>query len=304
MNSILVSGSLAYDYLYTFLGDFKSEILPGEGSLSVAFNVTDKTVNFGGCAGNIVFNGKLLGEDFVLLGIAGHDFEPYQKWLTKNKIDCSNVMVEESDYTAQASVVTDKKGQQITFFYEGAAARSAGRVNSIKSTIRNLEKIKFAIVSPNNREFMLATIAGCQAAKIPYFFDPGQAMPLFSPNELLQIVNAASGVFLNEYEFGMLQKQLKLKTDEILRLCPLLIVTLGENGSTVYFGENQIKVPTQKVKTLDPTGCGDAYRAGFLAGIKDSFPNLTQSILEEAGKLGTKLAVACLSGVGTQNHKL
>lgn len=307
MQKILVSGSLAYDYLYTFPGVFQDElILESAGALSVAFNVTEKTVHFGGCAGNICFNGKLLQEGFALLGIAGHDFGDYKKWLEKHGVDTSHVIGEMSEFTAQATVVTDKKGQQITFFHEGAAGKSASHRHQIRKTVSDLApNLKLAIISPNNRDFILSSVEACRENKIPYFFDPGQAMPIFSENELLQMVNSSAGLFLNEYELSLLMKQLNMPLQEILRMCPLLIITLGEKGSKIYFSEKEISIPAMKPKQIkDPTGCGDAYRAGFLKGIQDHFPKLTLEILEEAAKLGTKLATACLEVVGTQNHTL
>lgn len=307
MPKILVSGSLAYDYLYTFPGVFQDELISeSAGALSVAFNVTEKTVHFGGCAGNICFNGKLLGENFELLGIAGHDFRDYRNWLQKHGIDTRHVLEEMSEFTAQASVVTDRKSQQITFFHEGAASKSASHRHQILKTVSDLARnLKLAIVSPNNRDFILSSVEACRENNIPYFFDPGQAMPVFTENELLHMVNSAAGLFLNEYELALLEHQLRISRLEILRLCPLLIITLGENGSKIYFGEKEIVIPSQKPKQIkDPTGCGDAYRAGFLKGIQNAFPKLTPEILEEAGKLGTRLATACLEVVGTQNHTL
>lgn len=308
MKNILVSGSLAYDYLYTFSGVFQDELISeSAGALSVAFNVTEKTVHFGGCAGNICFNGKLLKEDFMLLGIAGHDFGDYRNWLEKHSIDTSHIIGEMSEFTAQASVVTDQKGQQITFFHEGAASRSASHRHQIRKTVSDLAPhLQLAIISPNNRDFILSSIEACRENKIPYFFDPGQAMPIFSENELLEMVNSSAGLFLNEYELSLLTKQLNMPLQEILRMCPLLIITLGEKGSKIYFGEKEISIQAIKPKQIkDPTGCGDAYRAGFLKGIQEGRNlKLTPEILEEAAKLGTKLATACLEIVGTQNHTL
>lgn len=307
MPKILVSGSLAYDYLYKFAGDFKNEIISdNKGPLSVAFCVQDKVVHYGGCAGNIVYNGKLLGEDFLLLGIAGHDFDPYEKWLNDNKINTSHVVKEKTEFTSQATIVTDSRGQQITFFHEGASAKSGAHKEEVKKTIKDLASdVKMALISPNNRDFVLASISACNDNKIPFFFDPGQVMPTFSANELIEIINKASGVFLNEYESALLQKLTKMDLQEILRMCPLLIITLGDKGSVIHFGDEVINIPSQKVvDAKDPTGCGDAYRAGFLIGIQKDFPRLTAKILEEAGKMGTKSALACLKAVGTQNHKM
>ncbi len=305
---ILVSGSLAYDHLYTFPGVFQNALVAGaKGALSVAFNVTDKAVNFGGCAGNIVYNAKLLGEDFILLGIAGRDFAAYEEWLKKNKIDTSGIFFEKDEYTSQATVVTDKKGQQITFFHEGAASKSGKNAKHIKARIRGIaNKIKFALVSPNNKAFMIASMEGCCECGIPFFFDPGQAMPLFSKEELLWALKASSGVFLNEYELEMLKKQSALKSNRnLFDLCELVVVTLGGKGAFVYSCGKPIFIPTKRQRNIkDPTGCGDAFRAGFLIGIKNNYTKPAPNVLKQAGDLGTKLALRCLGVVGTQNHGL
>lgn len=307
MQKILVAGSIAFDYLFSFDGVFQDQLaISRAGSLSVAFNVGNKAVHFGGCAGNIAYNGKLLGDDFVMLGICGKDFNEYETWLKKNKISTEFVLREPTEYTSQAMVVSDKKGQQLTFFYEGAAAKSKNRRSEIHGIIQRLSKdLSLALISPNNREFMLACLSACREFRIPYIFDPGQAMPMFKPHELLEIINAASGVILNEYELSLLLKLLDMKKQEILDLTPLLIITLGERGSEIYFSEKILKIPAKKPRFLrDPTGAGDAYRGGFLAGIQNHFPKLTPEILEKAGMLGAKLATACIESVGTQNHKI
>lgn len=304
---ILASGSLAYDHLYTFPGVFQDSLLTkSKGNLSIAFGVTSKAVNYGGCAGNIVFNARLLKQDFALLGIAGRDFAEYEKWLGEHGIDTKYVIREKNEYTSQATVVTDLKGQQITFFHAGAAAKSGIHAARIKRTIHRLKKdLTLAIVSPNDKAFMLASIGACREIKLPYFFDPGQAMPAFKKEELLGILKHAHGVFLNEYEFSMMQKQTGLNKKDLLKTCELFIVTLGEKGSVIYFKDKEISIKPVKAKEVkDPTGCGDAYRAGFLSGIEKSLSRLSPAILRNAARLGTCLALACLGAVGTQNHKL
>lgn len=305
MSKILVSGSIAYDYLYTFPGAFQDQlILDSKSALSVAFTVTSKTVNFGGCAGNIAFNAKSLGEDFILLGIAGKDFKEYREWMSQNDIETNGVIIEDKEYTAQASVVTDQKGQQITFFYEGAATKSAKYVAKIKKAIKApKDDISFAIISPNNRDFMMASIEACVENQIPFFFDPGQAMPGFNSEELLEIVKKSIGVFLNEYEFDLLTQKLKISSEQLRKLTRIVIVTLGEKGSKIWFNGSEINIkPVKPENIVDPTGCGDAYRAGFLIGIQEGFAKLTPEILERAGNLGSRVASACLQATGTQNH--
>jgi adenosine kinase len=305
--TILASGSLAYDYLYTFPGVFQDSLLADtKGNLSVAFGVSDKAIHYGGCAGNIVFNAKLLKKDFLLLGIAGRDFGEYKTWLERHGINTKNVINEKNEYTSQATVVTDNKGQQITFFHPGASAKSKLHVSQIKKTIKSHKKeLTLAIVSPNDKAFMLASMTGCKEAGVPYFFDPGQAMPAFNKKELTEAIKHAVGVFLNEYEFSMIQKLTGLNKKDLLKMCQLFIATLGDKGSVIYFKGKKILIKPVKAKVVkDPTGCGDAYRAGFLIGIEKHLNKMSPAILENAGKLGTKLALACLGAVGTQSHKL
>lgn len=305
-SSILISGSLAYDYLFTFPGVFQNEILTGNvGNLSIAFVVTGKDIFFGGCAGNIVFNAKLLKEDFLLLGIAGKDFAPYEKWLKEHKINVSHIIRKKAHFTSSATIVTDQRSQQITFFHPGAAAYSNNHVREIKNTIKKSAKnLRLALISPNDKNFMVASIEACRQNKIPFIFDPGQAMPLFKPHELKNILEHSCGLMLNEYELNLFKRLTGMSLKEILNACKLLIVTLGEKGSEIYFNAARIPIAAIKPqKIIDPTGCGDAYRAGFLSGIKTSFPKLTPSILERAGILGANIAAKCLGSRGTQNHK-
>ncbi|MFA6521677.1 MAG: carbohydrate kinase family protein [Candidatus Gracilibacteria bacterium] len=302
---ILLSGSIAYDYLYKFPGVFQDRLLNEQkGHLSVAFGVKDKCIHFGGCAGNTAYNAQMVGMDFIMIGIVGRDFEQYENWLKKNRINTDFVIRDNSYFTSQATVTTDKLGQQITFFYEGAAENSKNHSGEISKMIGKLApELLCALVSPNNHDFMLQTINSCIENRVPFFFDPGQALPSFSASELLNIINHSRGVFLNEYEFNMLKSVLKLDLKEFLRLCPLVVVTLAEKGSKIYFNEEVIEVPTKQIKnSADPTGCGDAYRAGFLAEIAAQFPHMDLQSLTKAGQAGTLLALACLKSSGTQNH--
>lgn len=304
---ILLSGSLAYDYIYKFPGVFQDRLLNvGKGHLSVAFGVKDKFVHFGGCVGNTAYNARLTGMDSIMLGIAGHDFEQYENWLKKNNISTDFVIRDKSAFTSQATVVTDNLGQQITFFYEGAAENSSQYKGEISKMIsKAAPEILFALVSPNNHDFMVQTINSCIEHNIPFFFDPGQALPSYTPSELINLVNHSCGIFLNEYELNMLKGILKLELEEVLRLCPLVIVTFAEKGSKIYFNDEVIDVPAKQPKNVvDPTGCGDAYRIGVLAEIAKEFPKLSLESLKKAGCAGTLLALACLKSIGTQNHSI
>lgn len=272
----------------------------------MAFNVADKAVHFGGCAGNIAYNAKLLKEEVVMLGIAGNDFGKYEERMKKHGIDTSHVIVEADEFTAEASVMTDRKGQQLTIFHGGASKKSWQHREEIMRMISSqAPRIAFAIVSPNHRDFVTATIDACAENKLPYFFDPGQAMPQFSRVELFGIIQHAAGLFLNEYELDLLAKLQKTSTDEIVESCPLVVVTLGEKGAMVVYEGKKMMIPTEKHSNpVDPTGCGDAFRAGFLTSIKPHFQKLTPEVLERASNVGTQLALACLGVTGTQNHTM
>lgn len=306
MKQVFVSGSLAYDHLYTIPQVFQDVIELQKQPLSIAFNVKDRSVHFGGCSGNIAYNARLLEENFRVLGIVGHNFGEYDAWLQKNRIATDLVIRVSNDFTSQATVLTDQKGQQITFFHEGAASRSKEhREELLKHLEQHAEEIAFVHIAPNNHEFMETTLQGCRQFHIPFFFDPGQALPTFSKEELLSILPEAAGVFANEYEHNMLAKKLDIEAQALSSHVRLLITTLGEKGSRITYQGQTMEIPPGKPSVArDPTGCGDAYRAGFLSIIAKTFPNFTAETLEKAGQEGTRLATACLESVGTQNHSL
>lgn len=305
MFKILISGSIAYDYICTYSGIFQDEF-PADKSanLNVALMVQSKVMHFGGCAGNIAYNGKLLGENFLVLGIAGKDFDEYEKWLKRRKIDSSNIIRVADGFTSNAMMVNDKKGQQLIVFHEGVAAQSAEHVKEIRKTIQTHAKtLKLALVSPNNKVFMMATMDACVEFGIPFIFDPGQAMAMFTKEDLNNILDSAEGLILNDHEFEKIKNMSCLSRVEILGKCRLVVVTMGEKGSVIYFDGNEIAIDIVKPREIrEPTGCGDAYRAGFLATIADKFPTLDTDILKQAGNRGARLATACLENVGTQNH--
>lgn len=284
MKQILVAGSLAYDTI-------------------------DKVVFFGGCAGNIAYNARLLNKKFVMLGIVGKDFDDYEKWLQKNNIDTEYVVRCQDDLTARAMITTDAEGHQVALFSPGAADLARHHQDKIQITLKTLAPhLSFALISPNSHGFMNAVIEGCISNNVPFFFDPGQALPLFSSQELMTILPAADGLFLNEDELLECLALLTISQEELRRIVPLLIVTYGEKGSRIFWcnenGDDEIiEIPAVTTPfARDPTGCGDAYRAGFLATIQEHFPTLTTAALKNAGCVGATLATACVQSYGTQNH--
>lgn len=307
--NILVCGSLAYDILYHFKGNFKESLARGvtlDAPLSIGFNVSHKEEFFGGCAGNIAYNGRLLNEDFRLLGVVGKDFGRYREWLQKNKISCNEIIENPKKYSSQAVLATDSNNQQIIFFHEGAAGESDYFSENLKHSIaRDKENTLLMHIAPNPRDFVVLCTQEAQSLNIPYLFDPGQALPVFEAELLKKIIKGAFGLIVNEYELGALLHTLLLTQEELLAEAGLLIVTRGEAGSTIYWGESQIAIPAEKVgAVVDPTGCGDAYRAGFLSVLRAAQLELSPETLQKAGLLGTRLASACLSQHGTQNHSI
>lgn len=304
-NKVIVCGSIAYDVLYTYPRDFsESLILDGKTSLAVSFVVGDKKIFFGGCAGNIGFAMRRCGGNPLVLGMAGKDFAEYSLWLEKQKIATDAILVEAAEFTSQASVITDVRGQQLTFFHEGAPGRASRREAEIKAIIKkHAPETSLMHIAPTSPPFIHACIAAAIEANLPFIFDPGQVLPLFSPRDLNEIVPRACGLALNEYELHMLCRMLKKTTEEVIESTPLLLLTMAEKGSRIYFkGDEMIIKASAPKRVADPTGCGDAYRGAFLTELAERMPKLTREAVLRAGQLGSELAAQCLSRPGTQTY--
>ena len=292
--SVLICGSFAYDNIMVFPDQFKNHILPGKvHMLNVAFLVPELRREFGGCAGNIAYNLKLLGDEPVPMGTVGTDFEPYAEWMDKHGISRQHVHVKQGHYTAQAYITTDIDDNQITAFHPGA-------MNLAHETqISEAKNIKLAIVAPDGRDGMVQHAQQLADAKIPFIFDPGQGLPMFNGEELLQFAEQATYIALNDYEAQLFMDRTSLTEIQIAEYVEALIITRGAQGSHIYTEGKRIDIPCQKAeRVVDPTGCGDAYRAGLLHGI------LNGKDWEETGRIAAMMGAIKIAHHGTQNHKL
>jgi adenosine kinase len=290
--SALICGSMAYDTIMVFHDKFKNHILPEKVHiLNVSFLVPVMRREYGGCAGNIAYNLKLLGEKPLIMAAVGHDFEPYAQWLGQNNLSSEFIKILDSSYTGQAYITTDEEGNQITAFHPGAMSYS--HLNSVP----NDDNIRIGIVSPDGKEGMQLHAAQFKESDIPFIFDPGQGMPMFNGEELLQFIEQATWLTLNDYESELMQERTGLSLEEIAAKVEALIITLGGQGSKIYSQGQCIDIPAAKPKgILDPTGCGDAYRAGLLYGLLNDLDWAT------TGRIASLMGAIKIEHNGTQNH--
>jgi adenosine kinase len=288
----LICGSLAYDVIMVFQDYFKHHILPDKvHMLNVSFLVPSLRREFGGCAGNVAYNLKLLGGQGYPLGTVGEDFGPYAQWLDSQGIDRRYVETVPGSYTAQAYITSDLDDNQITAFHPGAMAFSA------QVTVPEAGGITLGMVSPDSREGMLAHARQFRAAGIPFIFDPGQAMPLFSGSDLVDLIEQADWVTVNDYEFALIQERTGLSAAEIAPRVKALIVTCGASGSYIQTADARIDIPAAQAReVVDPTGCGDAYRAGLLYGMMRGMDWHT------TGRIAALAGAYKIEKPGTQNH--
>jgi len=291
---ILVSGSLAYDRIMDFPGRFADHILPDKiHVLNVCFMVNGLVERFGGTAGNIAYNLWLLQERPLILATAGKDFGPYEDWLRHLGLPLEGIRVIPEEYTAGAYITTDLADNQITGFNPGAMKHPSLYAFNGPDPRRAL-----AIVSPGNLEDMLAYSRFYQAQGLPYLFDPGQSIPAWGGAELREMAAGALALIVNDYEQELFQQKTGLTTPQLLRLVPTLIVTKGEVGSEVYHAGECHPIPAVPPRQVqDPTGAGDAYRAGLLKGLVLSLS------WPEAARLGAATASFAVEQPGTQEHR-
>ena len=290
--SALICGSLAFDTIMVFKDKFKNHILPEKVHiLNVAFHVPELRREFGGCAGNIAYNLKLLGGDPLPMATVGTDFGPYALWLESRGIDLRYVTAIEGTYTAQAFITTDMDDNQITAFHPGAMdASHANRVDAATG-------VTIGTVSPDGRQGMLEHAEQFVEAGIPFIFDPGQGLPQFGGEELVNFIDQATWVCVNDYESELLQERTGMSPHEIAGRVDALVVTLGGDGSHIYTESRRIEVPAAKVHdVVDPTGCGDAYRAGLLYGLMHAMD------WETTGRIAALMGAIKIEHHGTQNH--
>jgi len=290
--SALICGSMAYDTIMVFHDKFKNHILPEKVHiLNVSFLVPVMRREFGGCAGNIAYNLKLLGEEPLPMATVGHDFEPYAQWMCQNSLSSEFIQILDGHYTGQAYITTDQDDNQITAFHPGAMNFS--HLNSVPVD----RDICIGIVAPDGKEGMQLHAAQFAELNIPFIFDPGQGMPMFNGEELTRFLDLATWVTLNDYESELMQQRTGLSLEQIAERVEALIVTLGANGSKIYTGGECINIPAAKPKAvLDPTGCGDAYRAGLLYGL------MNEMDWEMTGRIASLMGAIKIEHHGTQNH--
>ena len=290
--SALICGSFAYDTIMVFHDKFKNHILPDKVHiLNVSFLVPEMRREFGGCAGNIAYNLKLLGDEPQPMGTVGNDFAPYADWMDKCGISREHLKLIDSTYTAQAFITTDMDANQITAFHPGAMGLSH------EKNVNEAKGVKLGIVSPDGREGMIEHATQFAENNIPFIFDPGQGMPMFDGDELLDFINKATYVTVNDYEAELMQERTGLSPHEIAERVDALIITLGGEGSHIYTDEKRFEIPTAKPEAInDPTGCGDAYRAGLLHGLLN---NLDWEI---TGRIASLMGAIKIEQHGTQKH--
>ncbi len=291
--SVLICGSLAYDNIMVFPERFKDHILPDKTHmLNVAFLVPELHRYFGGCAGNIAYSLKKLGGEPVPVASVGADFDDYARHLDRLDIRQDHVRVCDQLWTAQAYITTDIDDNQITAFHPGAMNENHRQLISADSGAR------FGIVAPDGRQAMLDHSAQFAAAGIPFIFDPGQGLPMFSGEELQQMIGHANWLTVNSYEWEMLKNKTGLNRDQIAaQLDGGLIITHGGEGSELHHQGETTRIPAIKPERIaDPTGCGDAFRAGLLFGLERGWQPL------DACRLGSLLGSIKIAHSGPQHH--
>ncbi len=291
--SALICGSLAYDTIMVFPDQFKNHILPDKVHiLNVSFLVPRMRREFGGCAGNIAYNLKLLGGDPIPMATVGQDFGAYREHFTACGITLAHVKEIEDLYTAQAFITTDLDDNQITAFHPGAMMRS------YENHVRDVAGVKFGIVGPDGYEAMLQNSKEFAELGIPFIFDPGQAMPLYNGKELSQMIEQATYVTVNDYESSLLQERTGWNEKQIAERVEAYLITRGPKGSEVHTKKGMMHVPAATaMRVVDPTGCGDAYRAGLLHALADG------ASWTDAARLGSVLGAIKIEHLGPQNQR-
>jgi adenosine kinase len=291
--TILVCGSMAYDTIMVFPDQFKKHILPDQiHILNVAFMVPHMRREFGGTGGNIAFNLKLLGEEPQVMATVGHDFGPYETRLGELGISARHVRRLDDQFTAQAFITTDIDDNQITAFHPGAM--SFAHLNRISDA----PEARLGIVSPDGRQGMIDHAHGFAAAGIPYVFDPGQGLPMFSGEELLDLLAGAAALTVNDYEARVVEQRTGKSVAQIARSIDAVVVTKAGEGSTVHTRSGTVDIPAVKAKAVvDPTGCGDAYRAGLLYGMARGWE------WKKSARLASVMGSIKVAHRGGQNHR-
>ena len=289
----LICGSMAYDTIMVFNDRFRNHLLPDKlHMLNVSFLVPQMRREFGGCAGNIAYNLKLLGDAGVIMATVGHDFAPYAAWLERHGVSRDHIRELSAEHTGQAFITTDLDNNQLTAFHPGAMGSS--HLNSVTDA----RDIAIGIVAPDGRDGMIQHARQFAAAGIPFIFDPGQGLPMFGGEDLKAFVEQATWVTVNEYEWSLMAERTGWTEGDLVRRVAALIVTHGGEGSTIHTAEGRISIPSAPAReVVDPTGCGDAYRAGLIHGLLHGMP------WEKTGRIASLLGSLKIETRGTQNHQ-
>ncbi len=289
----LICGSLAFDTIMIFRDQFKNHILPDKVHiLNVAFLVPDMRREFGGCAGNIAYNLKLLGGKPIPMATVGGDFAPYREHFASLDINLSQVTEIPELFTAQAFITTDLDDNQITAFHPGAMSRSN------ENHVRDVADVDFGIVGPDSREAMIQHASEFAERGVPFIFDPGQAMPLFQGDDFRTFIEQANYVTVNDYESHLLQERTGWSVKQIAERVDAYFVTRGPEGSLIHTREETIEIAAANPERVsDPTGCGDAYRAGLIFGLTHGMD------LATCGRVASLMGALKVAHPGTQNQR-
>ncbi len=291
--NIIVSGSLAYDRIMDFPGHFSDHILPEKiHVLNVCFQVDGMKEKFGGTAGNIAYALTLLGEKPAISSAIGRDYHRYFEWLTQNGVSTDNIRIVEDELTASAYITTDRADNQITGFHPGAMKYSS---------CLDFEKIDpehtLIIISPGNLEDMINYPRMCKARKISYIFDPGQSLPMLDSKDLAEAIEGCRLLISNDYELDLIMSKTGLNREGLLKRAQSVIVTLGEHGSHLYAGDQQVRIPAIPPRAVeDPTGAGDSYRGGLICGL------IRGKNIMECATMGSVCASFAVESYGTQEY--
>ncbi len=293
MTAALICGSLAYDTIMVFPDQFKNHILPDKVHiLNVSFLVPRMRREFGGCAGNIAYNLHLLGGNPLPMATVGADFGPYRQHFSELGIPLTHVKEIADLYTAQAFITTDLDDNQITAFHPGAMMRS------FENHVRDVPGVGFGIVGPDGYEAMLQNCAGFAECGIPFIFDPGQAMPLYNGEELRRMIDQATYLTVNDYESSLLEERTGWSAAVIAKKVKAYFITRGAKGSEVHTSEGMVHIPSATaMRVVDPTGCGDAYRAGLIFGFMNGLD------LATSGRIASLMGALKVEHLGPQNQR-
>jgi adenosine kinase len=296
----LICGSVAYDTIMVFPDRFKAHILPDKlHMLNVSFLVPEMRREFGGCAANIAYGLNLLGDEGLAMAAAGDDFEPYRRRMVSKGINVDFIKVVDGTFTAQAFITTDLDDNQINAFHPGAMQYAhVNKVSDAAGAAGGNFDVALGIIAPDGRQGMIEHAAQFKAAKIPFIFDPGQGLPMFGAEELAVFIDQATWVAVNDYEWQVMQQKTGMTAAEVVAKVDALIVTRGAEGSTIYTQERAWTVPAVKPRAVvDPTGCGDAYRAGLIHGLLQGLD------WETTGRMASLMGSMKIESRGPQNHE-